>query len=481
MRRSLCALLAVPVALATASPALAQDKDAFNSTGLRKAVTLDGVREHQAALQFIADANDGTRVSGTPGTTRPSTTSSARLEDAGYDVTLPGVRRSTTSRSSRRRRSTGSRRSPSAYPTPEDFATMTYSGCGDVTAEAVARHGRRRLARPGLLGEPTSPASAAGNIALDPARRLPVQDQGDQRPGRGAVGVVIYNNAAGPLNGTLGSVGQNIPVVGTTPAIGQALVALGAAGPSISVDVDAVRDRADRECAGRHAAAATRTARSWSARTWTPSSQGPGINDNGSGTAGILEIAEQFAAARHRAAQPGPLRVVGRRGVQPHRLDVLREQPHRRRARASILANLNFDMIGSPNYVRFVYDGDNSAFPRRPAGGRGPGRLGPDRVRLRDVLRQPGPRRPSRRRSPAGRTTARSSRRTSRPAGSSRAPRASRPRSRPRSTAAPRAWPLTRATTRPATRSRTTPTRASTRCPTRRPTRSTRSRAPRRS
>src|SRR6185312_541674 len=28
-----------------------------------------------------------------------------------------------------------------------------------------------------------------------------------------------------------------------------------------------------------------------------------------------------------------------------------------------VYANLNFDMLASPNYVRFVYDGDNSSFP----------------------------------------------------------------------------------------------------------------------
>jgi Zn-dependent M28 family amino/carboxypeptidase len=33
----------------------------------------------------------------------------------------------------------------------------------------------------------------------------------------------------------------------------------------------------------------------------------------------------------------------------------------------AIALNLNFDMVGSPNFVRFVYDGDNSAFP--PGGG----------------------------------------------------------------------------------------------------------------
>ncbi len=34
--------------------------------------------------------------------------------------------------------------------------------------------------------------------------------------------------------------------------------------------------------------------------------------------------------------------------------------------------NLNFDMIGSPNFVRFVYDGDNSAFPVGPGSADGP-------------------------------------------------------------------------------------------------------------
>jgi Zn-dependent M28 family amino/carboxypeptidase len=34
----------------------------------------------------------------------------------------------------------------------------------------------------------------------------------------------------------------------------------------------------------------------------------------------------------------------------------------------TIALNLNFDMVGSPNFVRFVYDGDNSAFPPGPGG-----------------------------------------------------------------------------------------------------------------
>ena len=40
--------------------------------------------------------------------------------------------------------------------------------------------------------------------------------------------------------------------------------------------------------------------------------------------------------------------------------------------RDRIALNLNFDMIGSPNFVRFVYDGDNSAFPVGPGAADGP-------------------------------------------------------------------------------------------------------------
>ena len=38
-----------------------------DSTNLRNMVTVAGIRAHQEALQDIADANDGTCASGTPG------------------------------------------------------------------------------------------------------------------------------------------------------------------------------------------------------------------------------------------------------------------------------------------------------------------------------------------------------------------------------------------------------------------------------
>ena len=88
--------------------------------------------------------------------------------------------------------------------------------------------------------------------------------------------------------------------------------------------------------------------------------EGPGINDNGSGSATILEVAVQMAELKHPAAQQGPLRVLGRRGVRSDRLAVLRRAQLTKREIKDIAVNLNFDMVGSPNYVRFVYDGDAS-------------------------------------------------------------------------------------------------------------------------
>ena len=59
-------------------------------------VTLEGVREHQAAFQAIADANDdpfypGTRAAGTEGYADSVDYVAGLLKDAGYEVTLDPV------------------------------------------------------------------------------------------------------------------------------------------------------------------------------------------------------------------------------------------------------------------------------------------------------------------------------------------------------------------------------------------------------
>jgi Zn-dependent M28 family amino/carboxypeptidase len=87
---------------------------------------------------------------------------------------------------------------------------------------------------------------------------------------------------------------------------------------------------------------------------------GPGINDNGSGASTILEIAEEMAELGIRNRQQVRFAFWGAEegGLlgSEHYVDSLSNEELQ-----DIVANLNFDMLGSPNYVRFVYDGDGSA------------------------------------------------------------------------------------------------------------------------
>ncbi len=89
--------------------------------------------------------------------------------------------------------------------------------------------------------------------------------------------------------------------------------------------------------------------------------EGPGINDNGSGSATILEVAEQLAkvkkpANKVRFAWWGA-EELNLLGSDHYVTDLADNNPD---ALGDIALYLNLDMVGSPNFVRFVYDGDNS-------------------------------------------------------------------------------------------------------------------------
>ena len=82
MRRTLCA--AVVAAGLVAAPAAEAAEDAFNSRGLRKAVTVERLLEHEQALQGIAEQFWPTRESGTPGYAASRDYVVGKLEAAGY-------------------------------------------------------------------------------------------------------------------------------------------------------------------------------------------------------------------------------------------------------------------------------------------------------------------------------------------------------------------------------------------------------------
>lgn len=88
-------------------------------------------------------------------------------------------------------------------------------------------------------------------------------------------------------------------------------------------------------------------------------SSGAGINDNGSGSAGILEVALQLAAA---PADPAKHVRFGFWGAEELGLVGSKHYVNSLTAtqRSQIDSYYNVDMIGSPNAGYFLYDGDNS-------------------------------------------------------------------------------------------------------------------------
>jgi len=428
--------------------------------------------KHLQNLQSIADANDDTRASGTPGYAASRDYVVDKLRAAGYSPTvqefdLPVYRENSDA--------TMERVAPTAktYVVGTDFATMTYSGSGQITVAVT--NVNLTIPQTNAPGTTLSGCLAAdfagfplGNIALIQRGTCSFGIKAVNAQTAGASAVVIMNEGQAGRNdvvaGTLGAPDVTIPVLGTSYAVGVELSAPGTV-PKIGTDTEsAIRTTYNvlaETAKGNDGNVAMAGAHLDSVVA------GPGINDNGSGSGALLEIAEQFAKVSPkntvRFAWWGA-EELGLLGSEHYVADLVENDPA---GLADIALYLNFDMVGSPNYVRFVYDGDNSRFPSAPA----PQRAPKGRVRSRTCSTTTSPRRTSPPRRPRSRvavTTGPSSPKASRPVVCSPAPRASRPPSRQLSSEGPRVWPTTRATTRPATPSRTC-TRAIDATPTGRP------------
>ncbi len=350
--------------------------ESIDSTRLREALTVSGIREHQRALQSIADAHRGTRASGTPGYQASADYVRDRLVTAGYQVavqpfqfpffveTTPPVLRRTDSNAR-------------AYLPVTEVKTMEFSATGDVTAPV----------QPVDVTLPPSPAPSStsgcepadfagftpGNVALLQRGTCPFADKVRNAQQAGASAVITFNEGQPDrrdvVSGRLAQDGTvGIPVVATNFTVGAEL----AEAPGVRVQIvtrttteirntvnviaDSPTGRDDRiVVVGAHLDSVT---------------EGPGINDNGSGTAAILEIAEQLAALRIEPRNTLRFAFWGAEesGLLGSKHYVATLPPEQR---LQIAVNLNFDMLGSPNFARFVYDGDGSSSP--PAGPRGSG------------------------------------------------------------------------------------------------------------
>ena len=110
---------------------------------------------------------------------------------------------------------------------------------------------------------------------------------------------MIYNNAAGDLAGTLGNTFTlDVPVTGITQSLGAQLVAT--AGLVLRLKTEALREPATAENVLAESKGGNANNVVMAGAHLDSVSAGPGINDNGSGSAAILEVAEQMAKAKTR-------------------------------------------------------------------------------------------------------------------------------------------------------------------------------------
>jgi aminopeptidase Y len=196
----------------------------------------------------------------------------------------------------------------------------------------------------------------AGNIALISRGACTFALKATNAYNAGASGVIIYNNIPGVLNGTLGNgFTLDISVTAVTQEVGQQLAAT--PGLIMRLKTDTFRGTASTSNVIAETPGGNPHNVVMVGAHLDSVNSGPGIQDNGSGSAAILEVAEQMAKVKPRnkvrfawwgAEESG---LVGStyyvNNLSQEELD-------------KITLYLNFDMIGSPNHVFFIYDGDDS-------------------------------------------------------------------------------------------------------------------------
>jgi Zn-dependent M28 family amino/carboxypeptidase len=209
------------------------------------------------------------------------------------------------------------------------------------------------------------PAAVAGSIALISRGTCEFGLKSALAGGAGAAGAIIYNNVAGTIGGGLGPPprpeGPYVATLAITQAEGQALVAQIQGGATVSASLDVLTDvqiittnnvLATSKCGDKNNQLAL------GAHTDSVGA-GPGINDDGSGTVGILNVAKSLAKYNVKNAVTFGFWSGEESGLLGSTYYVKSLSPEEA---LKIRAYLNFDMIASPNFVHQIYDGDGSAY-----------------------------------------------------------------------------------------------------------------------
>ncbi|UZN03519.1 M20/M25/M40 family metallo-hydrolase [Cellulomonas sp. S1-8] len=327
---------------------------AIDAERFARQVTTRGVWKHLEAFQRVADQNDGNRAALTDGYEASAVYVERTLRRAGYTTT----------------------RDPFTFGLEVIDAASLTLGTGETfevdqmlyapnSAEGgVTAPGSLPGDTTGCTADSWAGVEAVGTIAVISRGVCSFAEKAVAAADAGAVGVVVYNNIEEMLFGTLGAEGVvQVPVAGMSLADGQAVVAAVTAGTPLTLDTRFHPE--ERE--SFNVLAETRAGRDDNVvmlgAHLDSVEDGAGLNDNGSGSAVLLEVAVQLGKQKklnntvrfawwgaEELGLIGSTAYVDELATQEGELD-------------RIATYLNFDMVGSPNYIIGVYDADESTYP----------------------------------------------------------------------------------------------------------------------
>ena len=361
MRRAarLCCLAAAVTLVGVSCGDDARDDSALlDPAAFASSIDLDHIVGHLGDLQRIANENDGNRAAGTPGYDESVEYFASVLREAGFDVTTPEFEFSTFDVASE---------SLQAGGTDFGIDTFKYSPAtppDGLHARVVDLSGEHAL---GCEPRDYEGTDVRGAIVVVTRGECNFTQKEELAATAGAAAVLVAFTPESGRGGTL-----------QEPNLGRIPIA-----QINDADVPALL-RAEGDAFLRiDATTLTRTTRNIIAQTTTGSTDdvvmvgahldsvdaGPGINDNGSGAAAILDIAttlgpEPRIANAVRFAWWGG-EELGLLGSDDYVAGLTPEE------RARIALYLNFDMLGSPNAGYLTYDGDNSDGEGESAGPEG--------------------------------------------------------------------------------------------------------------
>ncbi|WP_178361283.1 M28 family peptidase [Mycolicibacterium hippocampi] len=317
-------------------------------------VTVDGVYGHLVELQKIADAHDDNRADGSPGYQASVDYVAQRLRDKGFDVQTPEFERLSGSRGGE----------PVLTVAGRDHRVEQASLLITTPPRGLRAVTLRPRAPAGCAAADYGNVSVEGAIAVVDDSDCSIVDKQNTALAEGAVGMLVVSraNPTKPVGAppTLFSPGYynnlTVPVGVIDPTADAAL-------RRTNAPVTLVLDNEPVMTTSRNIIAQTKSGDARNVVTvgahLDSVRSGPGINDNGSGVAAVLETALQLGAepsagnavrfafwGSEEISTDGSTDYV--RSLTPDQLD-------------DIALYLNFDMVASPNAGYFTDDGDQSA------------------------------------------------------------------------------------------------------------------------